>query len=183
MSARIACAALAVLLLQGCGVTMPRYEPNYDNVQALKAKEPLTKLDTPSVSAAPGQNSLMVRANPVRSPEGNLSNHVQKALENELRLAGLLQPGAARHLEVSLRQSDLDAAVFGDGKGTLSAQFDLREQDRSLYSSTKTVSSSWDSSFMGAVAIPRAANAFNPLVTRLLAELYQDPAFIQALQQ
>lgn len=176
------CLATAALILQGCGVAMPRYDANFDNVQALKNQAPLVKLNSPSVVADKGQDAISVRANPVRSPEGSISKHVQKALEDELRLAGLLEPSASRHLDVQLRQSKLDAAV-GTGSGAISADFNLREGERSLYSSNKTVTSTWDSSFVGAIAIPAAANAFNPLVRKLLAELYQDPAFIKAMKQ
>nr|WP_298168427.1 hypothetical protein [uncultured Pseudomonas sp.] len=182
MLKRFICLATVALILQGCGVAMPRYDANFDNVQALKNQAPLVKLNSLSVAADKGQDSISVRANPVRSPEGSISKHVQKALEDELRLAGLLEPSASRRLDVQLRQSKLDAAV-GTGSGAISADFNLREGERSLYSSNKTVTSTWDSSFVGAIAIPAAANAFNPLVRKLLAELYQDPAFIKAMKQ
>lgn len=173
---------ITALILQGCGVAMPRYEANFDNVQVLKNQAPLAKLNSPAVVADAGQDSIVARANPIRSPEGSISKHVQKALEDELRLAGLLDASASRHLDVNLRQSKLDAPI-GTGSGAISADFNLREGERSLYSSSKTVTNTWDSSFVGAIAIPAAANAFNPLVRKLLAELYQDPAFINAMQQ
>jgi hypothetical protein len=182
MFKRFTSLAIAALILQGCGVAMPRYEANFDNVQALKNQAPLAKLNSPAVVADKGQDSISARANPIRSPEGSISKHVQKALEDELRLAGLLDPSVARHLDVQLRQSRLDAPI-GTGSGAISADFNLREGERSLYSGSKTVTSTWDSSFVGAIAIPAAANAFNPLVRKLLAELYQDPAFIAAMKQ
>lgn len=181
MLKRIALLATAVAVLQGCGVTMPRYEPNFDNVQLLKQQAPLSVMGSPSVVADQGQDSVSARANPIRSPEGSLSKHVQHALEGELRLAGLLAPSSARQLQVRLRQNSLTAGM-GSGNGVISADFDLREGDVSLYSGSKTVTSVWDSSFVGAIAIPSAANAYNPLVRKLLAELYQDPAFIKALK-
>lgn len=174
--------AAAALILQGCGVSMPRYEPNFDNVQALKSQAPLAKLSSPEVVADSGQDSLSVRANPIRSPEGSVSKHVQNALESELRLAGLLDPASSRRLGVRLRRSELNAPI-GTGNGVISADFDLRDGDRSLYRSNKTVSDAWNSSFVGAIAIPAAANAFNPLVRKLLAELYRDPAFIKAMKE
>lgn len=170
------------LLLQGCGVSMPRYEANFGNVQILKNEASLAPLNSPSVVADNGEDSVFTRANPLRSPEGSLSKHVQKALTDELRLAGLLDPAASRHLNVRLRQNRLNAAM-GTGDGLISADFSLVEGTTSLYSSNKTVTSTWDSSFLGAIAIPAAANAYNPLVRKLLAELYSDPAFIQAMQQ
>jgi hypothetical protein len=182
MLKRFTAIAIAALILQGCGVTMPRYDANFDNVQTLKNQAPLAKLNAPTVAADEGQDSISARANPIRSPEGSISKHVQKALEDELRLAGLLEPSASRHLDVRLRQSKLDAPV-GTGTGAISADFNLLEGERSLYSSSKTVTSTWDSSFVGGIAIPAAANAFNPLVRKLLAELYQDPQFINAMKQ
>jgi hypothetical protein len=182
MLKRIVLLTATVALLHGCGVTMPRYEPSYDNVQLLKQQAPLHSLDAPSVVADKGQDSIAVRANPIRSPDGSMSKHVQQALEGELRLAGLLAPSATRHLEVRLRENSLTAGM-GSGNGLIRADFDLREGNTSLYSASKTVTSVWDSSFVGAIAIPAAANAYNPLVRKLLAELYQDPAFIKALKQ
>ena len=182
MLKRFTAIALVALILQGCGVAMPRYEASFDNVQALKNQPHLAKLNAPTVTADNGQDSVFVRANPVRSPEGSISKHVQKALEDELRLAGLLEPSASRHLEVRLRQSKVEAAI-GTGTAAISADFNLQEGERSLYNSSKTVTSTWNSSFLGAIAIPAAANAFNPLVRKLLAELYQDPLFIDAMKQ
>lgn len=177
----VSLAAIA-LVLQGCGVAMPRYEAHFDNVQLLKKEAPLAALASPTVVADKGQDSISVRNNPIRSPEGSISKHVQKALEDELRLAGLLDPAASRHLDVRLTENQLSAGM-ATGEGAISADFNLREGDRSLYRSSKTVSNTWDSSFVGAIAIPAAANAFNPLVRKLLAELYQDPAFIKAMKQ
>lgn len=174
--------AIIALVLQGCGVAMPRYEPSFDNVQMLKKDIPLAKLASPSVVADKGQDTVSTRNNPLRSPEGSLSKHVQKALTDELRLAGLLDPLATRHLDVRLRQNRLDSGM-STGDGEIAADFSLRDGNTSLYSSSKTVTHVWDSSFMGAVAIPAAANAYNPLVRKLLAELYSDPAFIRAMQQ
>ncbi|WP_421681925.1 hypothetical protein HKW98_12450 [Stutzerimonas urumqiensis] len=171
-----------VLALQGCGVSMPRYEPSFDNVQTLKANAPMSALQVPSVTAEPGQDSIFVRANPIHSPAGSISQHVQQALESELRLAGLLDEAAQKRLDVRLEQADLEAGV-GAGNGAITANFDLHDGERSLYSSSKTVQSQWNSSFVGVVAIPAAANAFNPLVRKLLAALYEDPAFIKAMKR
>lgn len=173
--------ALAVTL-QGCGITMPRYEPSFANVNMLKTQAPLAGLASPTVSADPGEDSVTVRLNPIRSPDGSLSQHVQKALEAELRLAGLLEQDARRRLDVRLRKNELSSPA-GTGFGSITADFDLRGNGRSLYTASKTVTNSWDSSFIGAIAIPAAANAYNPLVRKLLAELYQDPVFISAMKQ
>ncbi|WP_256658157.1 MULTISPECIES: hypothetical protein [unclassified Pseudomonas] len=58
---------LGALLLQGCGVTMARYEPNYQNVQQLKQNAPMQPMREAQVKADSGQDSLMVRLNPISS--------------------------------------------------------------------------------------------------------------------
>ncbi|QIH08812.1 MULTISPECIES: hypothetical protein [unclassified Pseudomonas] len=172
---------LLALLLQGCGVTMTRYEPSYDNVQRLKQQQPLQPIAGAQVTAAPGQGSLSVRANPIRSPSGSISQHIQEGLNEELRRAGLLDPKAPRQLQVLIVTNQLEAGV-GSGSGQVAARFTLSKSDQVLYEATKQASSSWDSSFIGAIAIPNAAHAYNPLVRELLKNLYSDPLFIQALK-
>ncbi len=168
-------------LLQGCGVTMTRYEPSYDNVQKLKQNPPLQSISNARVEAAPGQDSLTVRANPVSSPSGTIPLHIQEAINEELRRAGLLDPQAQRHLDVLLVKNELTAGA-GTGTGQLAARFTLLKGNEVLYDATKDVSHQWDSSFFGVVAIPNAANAYNPMIRDLLNTLYSDPQFIQALK-
>lgn len=174
-------APLFALLLQGCGVTMTQYEPSFDNVQRLKQTPPLQPISQAKVTAASGQGSLMVRANPISSPTGSIPAHIQAAITQELSRAGLLDPQAPRHLDVLLVKNELTAGV-GSGNGTIAARFTLFKGNDVVYDGTKEVNSTWSSSFFGPIAIPNAANAYNPLVRDLLKSLYNDPLFIQALK-
>jgi len=169
------------LLLQGCGVTMTRYEPNFQNVQQLKQQEPVQPVREAQVDADSGQGSLMVRMNPISSPAGSVPLHIQAAINDELRQAGLLDPRADRQLQVRLIKNQLTAGM-GSGHGELSARFTLRKGDQVLYEATKDVQREWDSSFFGPIAIPAAANNYNPMVQDLLKNLYSDPQFTQALK-
>jgi hypothetical protein len=170
-----------VLLLQGCGVTMARYEANYQNVQQLKQNAPLQAVREAQVQADAGQGSLMVRLNPISSPAGNIPLHIQTAINDELRHAGLLDPEADRQLHVQLVKSQLNSGV-ANGHGELAARFTLRQGDQVLYESTKDVTRDWGSSFFGPIAIPTAANNYNPMLQALLKSLYSDPQFVQALK-
>lgn len=169
------------LLLQGCGVTMARYEPNFQNVQQLKQNEPMQAVREAQVQADSGQGSLMVRLNPISSPEGSVPLHIQAAINDELRHAGLLDPRAERQLHIQLIKSQLNTGVI-NGHGELAARFTLRKGDQVLYETTKDVERNWDSSFFGPIAIPAAANNYNPMLQDLLKSLYQDPRFVQALK-
>ncbi|AHG39323.1 hypothetical protein N018_03320 [Pseudomonas syringae CC1557] len=171
---------LLALLMQGCGVTMTRYEPSFDNVQTLKQSPPLRPIHQAQVSAAAGQGSLQVRGNPVTSPSGSITQHIQDALNSELDRAGLIDPRSPRQLNVLVTRNELTAGM-GTGNGTIAARFTLLEGEKVEYDATKQVSSQWNSSFWGVIAIPNAANAYNPLVRDLLKALYNDPLFTQAL--
>ncbi|MGG5289162.1 hypothetical protein [Pseudomonas shirazensis] len=172
---------LCALLLQGCGVTMARYEPSYQNVQQLKQNAPLQPLQGAQVKADSGQGSLTVRLNPISSPEGSVPLHIQAAINNELRHAGLLDPRSDRLLQVQLIKSKLNSGV-ANGHGELAARFTVRRGDHVLYETTKDVERDWGSSFFGPIAIPAAANNYNPMVQELLKSLYTDPQFVQALR-
>nr|WP_251030609.1 MULTISPECIES: hypothetical protein [Pseudomonas] len=169
------------MLIQGCGVTMTRYEPSFQNVKQLKQNAPLQPVREAQVNADPGQGSLMVRMNPISSPAGSVPLHIQAAINDELRQAGLLDPRADRQLQVQLVKSQLDAGM-ANGHGELAARFTLRNGDHVLYETTKDVKRDWNSSFLGAIAIPAAANNYNPMVQDLLKSLYSDPQFAQALK-
>jgi len=172
---------LFALLLQGCGMTMARYEPSFDNVQKLKQTPPLHAISNPQVTAESGEDSLMVRANPIKSPTGSIPAHIQDAITEELRKAGLLDPQATRHLQVLVVKNQLNAGM-GTGDGTIAARFTLRNGNDVVYDATKDVSHQWNSSFFGFIAIPNATNAYNPMLQDLLKNLYSDPQFIQALK-
>lgn len=62
------------------------------------------------------------------------------------------------------------------------AHFTVRKRDQVLYETTKDVERDWDSSFFGPIAIPAAANNYNPMLQDLLKTLYSDPQFVQALK-
>jgi hypothetical protein len=54
--------------------------------------------------------------------------------------------------------------------------------DTFKYYKVKSIHDEWDSSFVGAIAIPRATERYPVMVQKLLAALYADAAFTQALK-
>ncbi len=171
---------LLALLLQGC-MTMTPYEPSYDNVQRLKQTPPLQSISNVQVASNSDEGSISVRGTPIRSPRGSFPLHIQEAISEELRRAGLLDPQAQRHLEILLVQNDLNAGLR-TGTGELAVRFTLLKGHEVVYDATKEVTSQWDSSFFGVIAIQTAAKTYNPMVRNLLKALYSDPLFIQALK-
>jgi hypothetical protein len=68
------------------------------------------------------------------------------------------------------------------GKGALGSDFTLTRCGKEAYRKQIEVGQSWDSSFIGAVAIPAAESAYAGLYTSLVEKLLTDPEFVAAAQ-
>jgi hypothetical protein len=82
----------------------------------------------------------------------------------------------------ALQKNDISIPPVGNGRSDIAARFVLKRNAEVRYDQVKSAHDEWDSSFVGAVAIPRAQNEYPTLVQKLLAELYADPAFLAALK-
>jgi hypothetical protein len=68
------------------------------------------------------------------------------------------------------------------GKGALGAEFTLARCGKEAFRKQLDVSQNWDSSIIGAVAIPTAEAGYSGLYTALIEKLLTDPDFITAVQ-
>ena len=80
------------------------------------------------------------------------------------------------------QQGKLRLGSFSTGHGDIEARFIVKRGGTVRYDGTKSNHSEWDSSFLGAVAIPKGQQAYPTLVQGLLSNLYSDPAFVAALK-
>ncbi|HTP94982.1 MAG TPA: hypothetical protein VMK05_03985, partial [Burkholderiales bacterium] len=76
--------------------------------------------------------------------------------------------------------SKVDAAI-GTGTARLAARFTVRNGGRLVYDKEIAADASWESSFLGAVALPAAINQYGALYKTLVAKLIDDPDFRRAL--
>ena len=171
------------LTLGACSVAPPKYAPSYKNVQVLKeANQPVEVAPFKGVNTSVG--AITIRASPLSSPYGkDLVHYIQTALESEFTKAGLLKKGSSTKLTAVIEENDLDTSSdFSVGKGVLKAKFKVTKQGNAVYNKSISVTSSWESSFIGAIAIPGAAEAYPKLVEKLLKKLYSDKSFINSLK-
>ena len=88
-----------------------------------------------------------------------------------------------RHLDVGGRRiatdsegylidRQLDPAI-GQGSGKLAARFIASRQGKVVFDRELAAESTWESSFVGAIAIPMAIHEFNALFRKLVAKLIQ----------
>lgn len=179
--------AASALLTGGCGtVQLGQPQPSLENIQAMKAAR-LAKTGVGRFVLAEGKDPSLdkyvgVRANTLEAPQGSFARYLQDTLEAELRAAGLLDPAAESLIEGYLIDRQLDPAI-GQGSARLSARFIASRRGKVVFDKELAAESTWESAFVGAIAIPMAIHEFNALFRKLVAKLIQDRDFISAMAQ
>lgn len=188
---RIGCNAVGVAVLAavtGCAqVPLGAPVPSIDNIQQAKAAR-MQPVSMGAFTLAPGKElsldqKVSVRSNAVFSPYDNsFAKYLRETLQTDLQAAGMLDAGSRTIIEGQLTDSQLDAPI-GEGTGRVAARFAVKRQGVALYDKELSVSSRWNSPFVGVEAIPAAINEYVALYRKLVATLLSDPAFQQAVQK
>ncbi len=179
----VAALAMAVALT-GCAVKAPPYDPSINNVTVLKRSggNPVSLGAFTVAAAAKGASSISLRGSPLQSPVGdNYAAYLADAIKKELDLAKLLNTGSKLEVSGSLIGTDVDTAM-GTASGYIEARFVVKKDGQVTYDKTQRGSASWESSFIGAIAIPAAQQNYPRVVQDLLAKLYSDVEFQSALK-
>jgi hypothetical protein len=183
------CFALVVVLslaamASGCAMTAPRYTASIDNVQKLKdgAIQPARVGTFRADPEKDNAKTISLRGSSLASPYNNsYAEYLAEALKQELSMAGKLAPDAQIEVSGVLQKNDISIPI-STGTGDITARFIVTRGGAVRYDQVKSIHDQWESSFVGAIAIPRAQEQYPVMVQKLLAELYADPAFVQALK-
>lgn len=129
---------------------------------------------------ADNDRGINVRSNTVSSPvEGSFAQYLRETLLADLKASGLYDANSPAILSGFLTESILDTAIE-TGRANLGARFVLTNGGKTVYDKELKVSSSWPSSFVGAIAIPEGINQYSSLYHRLVGELLSDPDYQKA---
>lgn len=181
----IAAAAVVSLQLTGCAnLNMGAPQPTVDNVAKLRGMN-MAPASVGTFKIAPAKAgsdaSVSMRgANSVQAPSGSFAQYLGETLKTELQAAGMLDPAASTVITGTLTNTELDAAI-GTGTAKLAARFVVTRAGAVKFDNELSVDSSWESSFMGAVAIPLAAQNYEGLYRKLVGKLLDDAAFRAAV--
>jgi hypothetical protein len=178
----IALFALTTLALSACSVVAPKPTLSVERTQLLREDAGAAKVGTVSAGADTNNERIGLRGNSMKSPYNSYSQYLREAIVQDLKEAGHLDAAAAVEISAALIHNDLHTAGFSTNDGEIAAHFVVKRDGAVRYEADKEAKLSWDSSFMGAIAIPRAVQKYPELVGKLLLELYRDPAFIAALK-
>lgn len=182
---RCAAAACVVVAASGCAMHTPAYQPSIDNVEALKKSQarPLMLGAFTVQAGAVGGTAIGLRANSMSSSVGSdYAAYLAEAVRQELALAGKLDPKSEISVSGVLLKNDIAAGGASTNSGEIEARFVVKSRDQVRYEAVKRVELSWESSFAGAIAIPKAQQQYPLLVQKLLTALFEDPQFQVAIR-
>ena len=129
------------------------------------------------------KSASMRGANSIESPyNASFTQYLREALKVELAAAGLLDPGAGTVVTGTMTDSDLDAAI-GTGSGRLAARFVVTRNGAVRFDRELKTTSTWESSFIGAIAIPLAAREYEGMYRKLVTALLNDAEFRKAISK
>lgn len=183
---RLAAITLVSLALAGCASSLSAPQTSFESVRALRSAD-LPAISVGSFTLAPGlppamDRSLAIRASSIRPPNGqSFATYLGQNLEEALRTAGRLDSASSIVVSGTLTKNRVSSAV-GRGHAELAARFVVTREGRPSFDKEIEVGGEWDSSFIGAAAIPRAEQGYSALYPRLIDALIADPDFQSAVK-
>lgn len=172
---------LAAALVACAHTPAPAYQAGVDNTMALR-EAPAGAIAVGDFDAAEGVDDATLRG--MRgstlsgaSADGLFSTYLQQALETELRQAGRLDPASDLTLTGTLEVNKVDATGSREGHGQVAARFVLRRDGQVVFDKRLEATHRWESSFIGAIAIPAAMTGYVATVQKLIGTLFADPEF------
>lgn len=179
---------LAVVLLAslaGCAnfVAGP-YSPDYATLDGLKAAKPggVQVADVQPTDPAAAVNRITLRGAPLVSPHTTFANYLQQALLRDLSEIGALDSKSDTRVEARVLKNDIDVSGFSVGTGSMDVELTVRHGGTERLRKVYQASTQFESSFAGAVAIPKGQIEYARLVQTLLRQIYSDPQFVAAIK-
>lgn len=177
--------AFAPIVFTGCAnINAPKYSFAPENVQALKdAGNAKVRLgDFRPANAQVETTGIGMRGAGFSSPYGSFTNYLRQALQQELAEAGRLASDAKVEVSGLLEKHNFNANGIAVGDGELAARITVRREDIAVFDKPVTAKITWESSFAGAVAIPKAVTEYPRLVKEFVGTLLRDIDFINAIK-
>jgi len=175
----IAFCALA-LLLTGCASTAPNYQATNDNTRTLQLVSGGNVGVGNFTAASDDLNHLTIRAERFSSPyNDSFAEYLKQALRSELEASGKLNANSATTITGILLKNELNTP-FDIGTAHISARIVVTRNSTSLFDKVISGDSQWESSFIGAIAIPASRQHYADAIKKLLRNLFADPDFRKA---
>ena len=177
--------ALVSMQLFGCATFVaPNYSPDYEAVdQARKTKAEHFSVGIVQPTDPDAKvNTISLRGSSLKSPSGTFSKYLENALISDLTEMGFYDSSSASRIDVNILKNDIDVSGFSKGLGLLEANVKVTKDGIVSLDKVYTATTHFESSFAGAVAIPKGQSEYPNLVRAFLSQIYGDPAFMEAIK-
>jgi hypothetical protein len=177
-------ACIAVLTTGCASLVAPAYSPDYPTLDRLKTGQ-LEKVTVGTFQPQDPQapvNKITLRGASLATSQGTFAQYLESAMRSDLNELRLLDPNAQTRVDATLLKNDIDISGFSIGTGVISVALTVSKRGARVLEKTYTTNTEFESSFAGAVAIPKGMNEYPTLVRMLLRTIYSDPAFINAIK-
>ena len=178
--------AAAILMLGGCvSVKMAEPTASATNVQSLRSAS-LAPARVGVFALAAGKPPELdrklsgLRGSSLTALSGSFAQQLGGQVAADLEAAGLRSDAADAVIDGTLTDSFVDAAA-SKGKGRLAARFRVTRDSRVVLDKELVVDAAWESSFVGAIALPAAINEYGAMYKTLTGKLFQDADFRSAM--
>lgn len=172
-------------LASGCAsLTAPSYSADYGALDPLKraglAKAAVGKVQPDDANAKVNQISL--RGATLTATDGTFTSYLERALIADLRDVGIYDSSAPKRIDIVLLRNDIDVSGISTGVGEIEIDLTLTESGKTLLRKNYSAQTTFESSFAGAIALLKGQSEYPNLVRALLATVYRDPTFVQAMR-
>ena len=177
---------LAVLIvggaLPGCAtLKLGDHQPAMDTLVALR-EAGIAPLAVGEFKLASGLNPDLdkhqsSRGNPIDPPAGStFSGYLRDSLTADLKAAGKFDAASPLSVQGQLTHNNLSTGM-SSAEVVLGARFQVVRSGAVVFDKEIVQDDKWESSFVGAVAIPQAMNHYAQAYNVLLSKLYADTEF------
>jgi hypothetical protein len=181
---RFVAACTAALLATGCAQFMaPPYSADYTSLDRLKTTQPEKTSVATFQPTDPNHevNNLTLRGARLKSPSGSFSKYLEDALINDLKEISVYDAAARTRIDAVIQHNEMAIGGINTGAGLMDVELTVTRAGTERLRKIYQARTSFESSFAGAVAIPKGQSEYPNLVRTLLRNVYTDPAFIAAI--
>lgn len=165
-------AVASVSILSGCAYNAAPYGASVANVESIKSLGIKPVSVAKFSSSQPGQSSITCRAAGPVSVSPSFETYIEKALIDELKLAGAYDASSKLILNGKLEEIDFSSGIT-DGKWLFTITV---SNARNQSFTTKSIFE-FSGSFVADKACQETAQAFAPAVQKLVQDIVRNPQF------
>ena len=176
--------AIALLLVTGCSVKGQKYTPDFNTINNLKNKNLQSMSIKSSNSVSKDFMTISLRSAQMTSPYGgSFSKYLEESLTEHLKYASLYNESSNIKVTVSMLKNDVDIMGFSIGEADISAKFTVYKHNKIIHNKVYSIHHTWDSSFIGQVAIENALNNYPIAIQKLINKFTLNQDFLKKIKK